>query len=317
MGATSASTPVALEPLRLSDRLWLESVLNASPTELGTRTFPGVYVWRDHFDYSWAWVHGYLCLFATYGPHVYMPWPPLAGLEADPAQWQAVLDAAFAMMTSTADHGAAARIEGVSEHERELFLSAGYEVLPHAVEYVYRRDDLVNLRGNAYKSKRWAWNDFVRRRVFTVDALADRHVDACLSLYHQWRDAKARRNSDPMAVAMREDAESAHRVALTDRVALGFSGLVVTIDGRVAGYTLGGPVRPMLFGVWLEIADPGQRGLSAYLFRELCRAQTGVEWISSLDDSGIESLARVKQSYRPARLVASYVVRRPASSSPR
>jgi hypothetical protein len=222
------------------------------------------------------------------------------------------VDAAFEVMASAPDQGAAARIEGVSEGESGRFVSAGYQVIPHAVEYVYRREDLVNLRGNAYKSKRWAWNDFVKRQVFTVDALGDRHVDGCLSLYRQWRDTKARRGADPVAVAMSQDAESAHRVALTERAALGLSGLVVSIDGRIAGYTLGGPVRPTLFGVWLEIADPGRRGLSAYVFREFCRAQTGVEWITALDDSGLAALAWAKQSYRPARLVASYLVRRPS-----
>lgn len=306
--------PAALEPLRLSDRSWIESLLDAAPAELGSRTFTGVYIWREHFSYAWTWLHGYFCLFAAYGPHLYMPWPPLAGPDADPTQWRAAVDAGFDVMASAQDHGAAARIEGVSEAECGRFVAAGYGVLPHAVEYVYRREDLVNLKGNAYKSKRWAWNDFVKQHVFTVDALGDRHVEGCLSLYRQWRDTKVRQGSDPMAVAMSRDAESAHRVALTERGALGLSGLVVTIDGRVAGYTLGGPVRPTLFGVWLEITDPARRGLSVYLFREFCRAQTGVEWITALDDSGMESLARAKQSYRPARLVASCLVRRPAPS---
>jgi hypothetical protein len=317
MAGTRTSAPAALEPLRLADRSWVESLLDATPTDLGSRTFTGVYIWREHFGYVWTWLHGYFCLLATYGPHMYMPWPPLAGPDVDPAQWRAAVDAAFEVMASAPDQGAAARIEGVSQGECGRFVAAGYEVLPHAVEYVYRREDLVNLRGNAYKSKRWAWNDFVKRQVFTVDALGDRHVEGCLSLYRQWRDTKAHRGADPMAVAMRQDAESAHRVALTERGALGLSGLVVMIDGRVAGYTLGGPVRPTLFGVWLEIADPGRRGLSVYLFREFCRAQTGVEWITTLDDSGMESLARAKQSYRPARLVASHLVRRPACSTSR
>jgi hypothetical protein len=317
MAGTRTTAPAALEPLRLSDRSRVETLLNAAPTDLGSRTFTGVYIWREHFSYAWTWIHGYFCLFAAYGPHVYMPWPPLAGSDADPAQWRAAVDAAFGVMASAPDHGAAARIEGVSEDESGQFVSAGYEAIPHAVEYVYRREDLVSLRGNAYKSKRWAWNDFVKRQVFTMDALGDRHVDGCLSLYRQWRDAKALRGSDSMATAMSQDAESAHRVALTERAALGLSGLVVTIEGRIAGYTLGGSVRPTLFGVWLEIADPERRGLSVYLFREFCRAQTGVEWITALDDSGMESLARVKQSYRPARLVASYLVRRPACSPSR
>lgn len=303
------------EPLRLADRPWVESLLHATPSELGSRTFTGVYLWRDHFDYVWTRLHGYFCLFATYGPHMYMPWPPLAGPTSDPTQWRPAVTAAFEVMASAEDRGASARIEGVDEREVGLFVNAGYEVLPHAVEYVYRREDLVALRGNSYKSKRWAWNDFTKQRVFTMDPLRDEHVEGCLSLYREWRNHKAQRSTDSFAGAMAEDAESAHRVALTERTALGLSGLVVTIDGRVAGYTLGGTVGPTLFGVWLEIADPAQRGLSVYLFREFCRAQTGVEWITAFDDSGIESLARAKQAYRPARLVTSHLVRRPAASA--
>lgn len=315
MEGVSTLVVPGLEPLRLADRPWIDSLLGAAPSELGSRSFTGVYIWREHFEYAWTWLHGYFCLFATYGPHRYMPWPPLAGPDADPAQWREVVAAAFGVMTSAQDRGAAARIEGVNLREREAFFAAGYEVVLHSVEYVYRRHDLVELKGNSYKSKRWAWNDFVKRQVFTVDPLGDRHVEECLALFGRWREQKTRRRPDPLADAMASDAESAHRVALTGRVALGLSGLVVAIDGRVAGYTLGGCVGPSLFGVWLEIADPARRGLSVYLFREFCRAQAGVEWITAFDDSGMKSLARAKQAYRPARLVTSHLVRRPASSA--
>lgn len=314
---TDTISAAALRPLQLGDRPWVQSLLERTPSDMGSRTFPGVYMWREHFAYEWTWICGYFCLFARYGPHQYMPWPPLAGPNADSAQSGAAVAAVFDVMATSPDNGAAARIEGVDEREVEAFEAAGYQVLPHATEYVYRRGDLVDLRGNAYKSKRWAWNDFVKQQVFTVDPLADRHIEGCLSLFRMWREEKARRTADPLAGAMALDAESAHRVALTEREALGLSGLVVTIDGLVAGYTLGGMVRPTLFGVWLEIADPARRGLSVYLFREFCRAQTGVEWITAFDDSGIESLRRAKQSYRPARLVRAHLARRRASPGSR
>jgi hypothetical protein len=313
MSGAATSKPgagVPLQPLALADRSWIEPLLDVNPSELSSRTFTGVYIWHEYFDYSWARLDGHVCLFAQYGPHTYMPWPPLAEPNTDRARLSAVVAQAFALMAASEDRGAAARIEGVDERERATFESLGYDVVPHATEYVYRREALVDLRGNAYKSKRWAWNEFVKRQVFILEPLADRHVADCLALYRRWRDAKSGRTTDDLARAMAEDAESAHRIALTDRTALGLTGLVVIIDGRVAGYTLGGSVRPDVFGVWLEIADPAIRGLAAYLFREFCRAQTGAEWISALDDSGLASLARVKQSYRPARLVRSFIVRR-------
>ena len=295
-------------PLRLDDRPVIDKVLAGAPSDLGARTFPGVYCWRDHFDYSWEWIEGYFCLFARYGPHLYMPWPPLPGHQADPKTWSVAVEAVFRTMANRSG-GDAARIEGVDDRERAAFERAGYEVLPHATEYLYGRDDLVALRGNRYKSKRWAWNDFVKRQVFTVAPLSSRDADECLDLYRRWREEAKRKHPDPFSMALAEDAETAHRRALTDLEALGLSGLAVRVAGVVEGYTVGGPVSPDLFGVLLEIANPAIRGLSAYLFREFCRAQTGVTWITAMDDSGLLALARAKQSYRPARLVRSWLVK--------
>ncbi|OGW60949.1 MAG: hypothetical protein A2638_00575 [Nitrospirae bacterium RIFCSPHIGHO2_01_FULL_66_17] len=305
-----------LVPLRLDDRPLIEGLLAASPSDLGARTFPGVYGWRDHFDYAWRWIEGYFCLFARYGAHAYMPWPPLPGSDADPAAWRRAVAAAFAEMAGQPGGDAAAaayrcrstRIEGVDEREAAAFEAAGYEARPHAVEYLYRRDDLVALRGNPYKSKRWAWNDFVKREVFTLDPLRSEDAEECLDVYRRWREEAKRRHPDPYAVALAEDAEAAHRRVLTDLEPLGLSGLAVRIGGAIEGYTAGGPVRPGLFGVLLEIANPARRGLSAYLFRECCRSRTE-EWITAMDDSGLPALARAKQSYRPARLVRSWLVR--------
>ncbi len=295
-------------PLRLDDRPFIETVLARTPSELGARTFAGVYCWCDHFDYAWEWIEGYFCLFARYGPHLYMPWPPLPGPQADPQAWGAVVEAVFRTMAKWSD-GNAARIEGVDGVEQPGFERAGYEVLPNATEYLYGRDDLVSLRGNRYKSKRWAWNDFVKRHVFTVAPLSSRDASECMDLYRRWREEATRKHHDPLSKALAEDAETAHRRALTELEALGLSGLVVRVAGVVEGYTVGGPVRPDVFGVLLEIANPAIRGLSAYLFREFCRAQAGVTWVTAMDDSGLPALARAKQSYRPARLVRSWLVK--------
>ena len=303
-----------LVPLRLDDRPLIEGLLAASPSDLGARTFPGVYGWRDHFDYAWRWIEGCFCLFARYGAHVYLPWPPLPGPDADPAAWRRAVAAAFAEMAGQPGGDAAARIEGVDEREAAAFEAAGYEARPQTVEYLYRRDDLVALRGNPYKSKRWAWNDFVKREVFTLDPLRSEDAEECLDLYRRWREEAQRRHPDPYAVALAEDAEALHRRVLTDLDPLGLSGLAVRIGGAIEGYTAGGPVRPGLFGVILEIANPARRGLSAYMFREFCRARTE-EWITAMDDSGLPALVRAKQSYRPARLVRSWLVRARQRSS--
>jgi len=294
--------------LQRQDRTWVEPLLARSPSELGSRTFAGLYLWGDHFEYRWTWIEGYWCVFAGYGPHTYMPWPPLPGPDADVTRWPTVVAAVLAHMEASPDEGAAARIDGVDEKERGAFTALGYDLSVQATEFVYPRAALVSLRGDEYKPKRWAWNYFFKHHVFRVEPLRPHHADACLDLYGRWRDAK--RWNDPYAVAMARDAESAHYRALTELDDLGLTGLTVTIGDRIEGYTVGGPVGPGLFGVFLEIANPEMKGLSSYLFREFCRAQTGVDWITAMDDSGLPALTRAKTSYRPSRLVRSWSIRR-------
>jgi hypothetical protein len=54
-----------------------------------------------------------------------------------------------------------------------------------------------------------------------------------------------------------------------------------------------------------EVADRSIPGLAQFIFRECCReaARRGHEWVNTMDDSGLPSLARSKMAYHPVRLV--------------
>jgi len=85
---------------------------------------------------------------------------------------------------------------------------------------------------------------------------------------------------------------------------------VVRADGRVRAYTFGYERSPSVFCVLLEVADRSLPGLAAWIFRERCRlaAEQGYEFINTMDDSGLPSLAQSKRAYHPVQLVPSYIV---------
>ncbi|MGH7408110.1 MAG: hypothetical protein ACREKF_08905, partial [Candidatus Methylomirabilales bacterium] len=66
---------------------------------------------------------------------------------------------------------------------------------------------------------------------------------------------------------------------------------------------------PSVFCVLLEVADRRIPGLAEFIFRECCReaVEGGYEFVNTMDDSGIPTLARSKQAYHPLRLVLSYI----------
>ena len=109
---------------------------------------------------------------------------------------------------------------------------------------------------------------------------------------------------------MLADSEAAHREALTHHRELGLAGYVVRVDEKVRAYTLGYERSSSVFCVLLEVADRTVHGLASFIFRECCRsaAERGYEFINTMDDSGLSSLAHSKRAYHPIRMVPSYIV---------
>jgi hypothetical protein len=108
---------------------------------------------------------------------------------------------------------------------------------------------------------------------------------------------------------MMDDAERAHRRVLFGDGLPDLVGRVMWVDDRLAAYTFGYPRGKEVFCVLLEVADRRMPGLAASLFRTFSTeaVNAGFRFINTMDDSGLGSLARSKQGYRPAALVASYI----------
>jgi hypothetical protein len=83
----------------------------------------------------------------------------------------------------------------------------------------------------------------------------------------------------------------------------------VWVDDVIRAYTFGYELSPSVFCVLLEVTDHSIPGLAQFVFREFCReaAGRGYEFVNTMDDSGLPSLARAKQAYHPCRLVPNFV----------
>jgi Fe-S-cluster containining protein len=301
----------ALRPLTLADRPRFEQALLPGGMPLAAQAFPSLFIWRDIFTYRWTELAGHFCLFAEYADGLFMPLPPLPLDRADQAGLPLALTRAMALMHERNRGSAVTRIENVPEHLKTELESLGYRLAPKEPDYVYQAAELTALAGDRFKSQRAACNRFEREHRHRYEAYEPRHREECLRLYRQWAGQQAARDLPVEARAMLEDAEAAHRQALSHHAELGLMGRVVLVDGTVRAYTFGFPLGPAVFCVLLEVTDRTVHGLAPFIFREFCReaAGRGCASINTMDDSGLPGLARSKQAYHPARLVPSYVLR--------
>lgn len=306
--------PLTLRPLRLDDRAAFDAACAVCDSPLAHHAFAPHYIWRGLLHYAWTEVAGHLCLFAASPDGLFMPLPPLAlpnpRAGAGEPDFLAAVDRGFAHMRQANGDSPVSRIENIPESRARLLAGRGFVVKPKAADYLYLASDLAGLTGDRYKSQRAACNRFVREQVADYAAYRDEDREACLALYRSWKaQQQARPSLDDLARHMLEDSERAQREAMNAHAALGLTGRVVRVQGAIRGYSFGYARSSSVFCVLLEVADRTLPGLAAFLFRELCReaVSSGYTYVNTMDDSGLPALAGSKLSYRPIRLVPSYV----------
>lgn len=331
-----------LRPLTVADHGRFRQALADVETPLAHYALAPHLLWRNLFAYSWAEMEGCFCLFAEYADGLYMPLPPLpltptlsskgrGGLSDSlppggrgegegsprsktggfrPDRLAPALAACFALMRERNRGSAVSRIENVPEEWAAGLEALGYRVKPKDPDYLYRTADLVALAGDRYKSQRAACNRVVREHRPSFEPYRDTDREECLALFHEWVAQKRASGLEEAGRLLLADSEAAHREALAHHRELGLIGYVVRVDGRICGYTFGYERSSSVFCVLLEVTDRTVPGLAAFLFREYCQKmdERGYEFINTMDDSGLASLAQSKRAYHPVRLVPSYVV---------
>ena len=298
-----------LRLLTLADKSFFETYVSPACTHLSSYAFAPLYVWRNHFQFYWTLLDDHFCIFAKQGDDYFMPILPMPCVVGSRSYLKTVRDASQFMLESNRNPQIA-RIENVPKELLPVFKNDGFRAIQKETEYIYRTEDLSELRGNRYKQQRNAYNAFITRySSIKCEPYKPTDRDACLQLYERWRKSRAEKYDDPIYQAMLNDSQSAHRIGITHSKELGLVGRIARIDDQIKAYTFGYELNSETFCVLFEISDLNIKGLAQFIYREFCKELMGTyKWINAMDDSGLENLKRVKLAYHPTQLIPSYNV---------
>ena len=313
-----------LRPVELADRAHLDRYFASLAQPLSDYTFSQLFTWRNSLRILWKEMHGHLCVFANGTGDLTLLMPPIGDTGSDRA-----LEAAFELMN---DYNAAAgvphrsRVEYVSEELLARFAREGLEAQPMGADYVYDVDRMIDLAGGDLASKRQAKNRFLRNyehRVEPYDPAA--HAADCRRLLGLWKfhqDGHHAAQPDADTNAVKRHKESlATELCLESAGQLGLKGLVVYVKDPEAGWSVKGFTFGELLGrdqssITIEKTDLAVKGLAQFIFSDFCRRSwVDRPYVNVGDDWGLETLAWTKMSYRPAKMLHKYVLRRPAATA--
>jgi hypothetical protein len=290
----------------LAQKPLVDQYLNNGLRPLSSFSFVSLFAWCDFFDFEFKIFDSCLCIFAHSKEGVFLYLPPLGKNIA-----QETITSVFHHMMSDGKIRPINRIENIPGNLLSCFQGSSYNQYSKPVEYVYRKEDLSRLHGNAYKSQRHDCNHFVtHHKQYVFEAYTDVDRDACMSLYQRWAEERAAAHSDEIYRSMLEENFKVHGRLLKFHQELGLVVRVLRVEGKIAGYTFGYPLDENTFCVYAEIADLSLKGIAAFMFQQFCSDQALKRFsrINTMDDFAMPNVARAKQAYHPSEKFSSYTI---------
>jgi hypothetical protein len=173
-------------------------------------------------------------------------------------------------------------------------------------DYVYRTEDLINLRGRKYHSKRNHISQFQRK----YNSWEYRRIDAellaeCCELNAEWfyihKDGERELTGEEQAMSL----------VMNNFQALNVAGAVIKIEGRIQAIAVGEPLNPDSAVIHIEKANTDFEGIYAVINQQFAADYfKDFQFINREEDMGLEGLRKAKLSYHPALLVEKYTVSR-------
>ena len=195
-----------------------------------------------------------------------------------------------------------ARLDNFKAHFGEKY---AFEENRDAFDYIYLREDLANLSGKKYHSKRNHISAFSKKhdwafKTITPDNIAD--VKLCAEKWYK-------ENADREDKYLRCERCGVETI-LDNMELLGVRGGAVYVGENVVAFTLGSKISGEIFDIHIEKALNDYAEAYTVINRELARTLTEYKYINREDDMGLEGLRRAKLSYKPAILLKKYACRK-------
>lgn len=300
--------------ITIEDRSHLEKYLNGYDYQTSGLSFSSLYMWRNINGFSWQMAGDYLLLSGishlemedgTIEPFLF---PPLTktGVYEEEGLRRAIYEAKRIFE----EKGYELTLRLLPDHMIDIIEAACPGELKFAADrpnydYVYRRQDLVDLKGRDYHGKKNHLNYFHKNYQFEYIQLTSAMAEDAMRFIEEFNARKEIPEFEMQLLKMEEEA-MADVFRNLERV--GYLAGAILIDDKIEALSVGGYLNKNTVTVHVEKANINFRGLYQAINNEFCKnVPSHIEYINREEDMGIPNLRKAKLSYKPVKLVEKYI----------
>lgn len=301
--------------LKEEDITLLNSYFDGYDYQSSTHTFIANYIWRNTHDLTWQVIDGYLCIAG------------LGTLETEEKEYFMSFP-----LTRTGSYDAKT-VRDVIEKSEEIFKNKGQafqmSLIPESLvpvlqeafgddveiehsrdddDYIYLKDDLINLNGRKFHHKKNHLNYFLRNYSFTYEEASPETVPEIMDYIRSKNEYKLGETPEEWKEIL--ELETIAIEELLSFVGKGLLTGLIRINGKIEAVTMGEFARTdskETVIVHVEKADDRIRGLYQAINNQFCqRLPEETIYVNREEDMGLENLRQTKLSYKPVKMAEKY-----------
>ncbi len=301
------------KPIEITDKKLFDEYFHKYPPETSEFTFTNLFMWRNYYNFLFMEFKEHLILFSNdylknrkepintrSKDYIYF-FPPIG-----PSTDKIIIEI-FENISNVEIHRVPEELcEKITKDEKFKKLNLDYIEDRNNWDYVYNKEEILNLAGNKYRQNRRWLQKFLTTHDYDFKLLTDNLVDKCKELQLEWCVMKACTEDESL-----EAEQEVIYEALNNFDILGFSGGLLCVDDKCVAYTFGEMLNERTIVIHIEKAHAEYEGSYQAinnLFLKNCCIDT--LRVNREQDLGIEGLRRAKESYKPIRMVKKNIVYR-------
>ena len=299
--------------ITIDNREILEEYLNGYEYKTSGLSFSAQYMWRDINMFSWDIIGDYMCISGIshleLEDGIILPFmfPPLT--RTGEYDKDSLRETIFRAKDHFEKKGQPFSLRLVPFHLMEIIKEACPEMVfrddrPN-YDYIYLTQDLIDLRGRAYHSKKNHLNYFLRTYDYEYIEMTSDMADDAMKFIAEFN---ARKEVPEHEMEMLRMEEQAMEDVFRNLEKVGYSAGAILIDGKIEAIAIGGQLGRNTITEHVEKANVNYRGLYQAINNEFCRnVASKAKYINREEDMGIPNLRKAKLSYKPVKRLEKYI----------
>lgn len=286
--------------IELSDREWIDPLLNIEQLESEEFSFSFSFIWRIPYHLKVARMDDYFLLLADRLENQSYLFPTGRGDIRPVIQ---------ALREDAAMRGVPLRFHTLLGSQKEKLEAAfpgefAVESSRDYADYIYDTNSLATLVGKKLHGKRNHINRFIENNPdWVYEPITADNIAECREMTRIWCEQVDCEDDDDLkkeACAIRE--------AFINFEALGFKGGVLRVGGEIVAYSLGDRLTDKVFMVHIEKAFSEIQGAYPMINQQFVLANCmDYPFVNRQDDMGAPGLRQSKLTYQPVRIADKYM----------